>query len=196
MTVTENDDLRFAADNRMVSIGRPHEATRRVSFPCARCCPAANQRLCAQALGPKKLQSSRLIQLVRPALVLLLLAATATRADVDTFQEGVNGYTGNQDTYLDEQFPTTANGGAGSVLVENNGGQRQHGLIRFDSIFGPGADQIPFGSVINSASLAVNVTNPSSSGAQIRLHRMMPLATWPEIATWNSMAGGIQTDDA
>ncbi len=133
------------------------------------------------------------------ALTMLLsvsccLAVDSTaQAAVDTFQEGVGGYNDTQDTYLDEEFPTTPEGSSSSVLVENGGGQRQHGLIRFDAIFGGGAGQIPLGSVINSATLTINVTNNSGAGAQIRLHRM--LVTWAESSTWNSMTGGIQTND-
>ena len=121
-----------------------------------------------------------------------LLLAPPARAAVQTFQEDVGGYIDTQDTYLDEQFPDTSHNSS-RVRVENNAGARQQGLIRFDNIFGSGPGQIPFDSVINSATLTVNVTNDSAAGAQIRLHRM--LMTWPETATWNSMTGGIQTND-
>ena len=94
----------------------------------------------------------------------ILLLAPPARAAVQTFQEDVGGYTDTQDTYLEEQFPDTARGGVSSVRAENSGGQRQQGLIRFDNIFGSGGGQIPFGSVINSATLSVNVTNNSSAG--------------------------------
>ena len=124
----------------------------------------------------------------------LSIDSTAQGA-VDTFQEGVAGYNDTQDTYLDEQFPDTSRGSASSVLVEYKPAQNetQQGLIRFDNIFGNGAGQIPFGSVINSASLTINVTNNSNAAAQIRLHCM--LLSWLETATWNSMTGGIQTND-
>ncbi len=123
----------------------------------------------------------------------ILLLAPSVRAAVQTFQEGVGGYIDTQDTYLDEQFPDTSHNSS-TVRVENISGQRQQGLIRFDNIFGSGPGQIPFDSVINSAALTVNVTNDSAAGAQIRLHRM--LMTWLEAATWNSMTGGIQTNDS
>jgi hypothetical protein len=114
------------------------------------------------------------------------------QAAVDTFQEGVSGYSGTQDTFLEENTPDTSHDES-LVKVENDPPQVQHGLIRFDNIFGAGAGQIPFGSIINSATLTVEVDNVSSAGAQIRLHRM--LVTWPESATWNSMGNGIQTND-
>ena len=75
------------------------------------------------------------------------------RAAVDTFQEGVSSYSGTQDTYVEENSPDTPQGADTVVKVENSGGSRQQALIRFDSIFGGGAGQIPFGSIINSATL-------------------------------------------
>lgn len=127
------------------------------------------------------------------AVCFSLLLTHDALAAVNTFRQGVSGYSGTQDTYLEENTPTTSRGNENTVKVENSGGTRQQGLIRFDNIFGAGAGQIPFGSIINSATLTVFVTNTSASGAQIRLHRM--LVTWPETATWNSMTGGIQTNN-
>lgn len=114
-------------------------------------------------------------------------------AAVNTFQEGVAGYSGTEDTFLEENTPDTPHDES-LVKVENDPPQVQHGLIRFDNIFGNGVGQIPFGSIINSATLTVEVDNTSSSGAQIRLHRM--LVGWSEADTWNSMTNGIQTDDS
>jgi hypothetical protein len=125
-------------------------------------------------------------------LCTLFLLSPAANAAVDTFQEGVSGYSGTQDTFLEQNTPDTSHDES-LVKVENDAPQIQHGLIRFDNIFGGGAGQIPLGSIINSATLTVEVDNTSSAGAQIRLHRM--LVTWPENATWNSMTNGIQVDD-
>jgi hypothetical protein len=126
------------------------------------------------------------------AACVLFLSIPYAQAAVDTFQEGVSSYSGTQDTFLEQNTPDTSHDES-LVKVENDAPQVQHGLIRFDNIFGNGAGQIPYGSIINSASLTVEVDNVSSAGAQIRLHRM--LVTWPESATWNSMTNGIQTDD-
>jgi hypothetical protein len=126
-------------------------------------------------------------------LCTLFLFNSAANAAVDTFQEGVSGYSGTQDTFLEQNTPDTSHDES-LIKVENDPPQVQHGLIRFDNIFGGGAGQIPLGSIINSATLTVEVDNVSAAGAQIRLHRM--LVTWPESATWNSMTNGIQPDDA
>ncbi len=111
-----------------------------------------------------------------------------------SFQQGVNGYTGTEDTTLRGTAPATSYGIDAEVQIDlDDGGTPEQGLIRFDNIFGYGADQVPFGSTINSVSLVINVTNPASTGATVTLHRM--LTSWDETSTWNSMVGGLQTDD-
>ncbi len=125
-------------------------------------------------------------------LGLFVLFSPYANAAVDTFQEGVSSYTGTQDTFLEQNTPDTPHD-ENLVKVENDAPQVQHGLIRFDNIFGSGAGQIPFGSIINSATLTVEVDNVSAPAAQIRLHRM--LVSWSEADTWNSMSNGIQADD-
>jgi len=124
---------------------------------------------------------------------LLFFAIPYAQAAVETYQEGVSSYSGTHDTFLEQNSPDTTRGDESLVKVENDPPQVQHALIRFDNIFGSGGGQIPLGSIINSATLTVDVDNTSSAGAQIRLHRM--LVTWSESSTWNSMTGGIQTDD-
>jgi hypothetical protein len=63
------------------------------------------------------------------------------------------------------------------------------GLIRFDNIFGAGANQIPVGAIIDSAELTVFTEGDSS--ATISLHQM--LADWSESSTWTSMTGGLDS---
>ncbi len=110
------------------------------------------------------------------------------------FREGSSGYASTQDTYLREASATTGQGGDTDVQVDlNDSGGQEQALIRFDDLFGSGPYQIPLGSTINSAELTVEVTNQSSSGATISLHRM--LSNWDESSTWDSMTTGISTDD-
>ena len=116
---------------------------------------------------------------------------------IATFQQGVDGYTGTQDTFLDEFEPTADKGNAVEIAIDLfDGGSdaTTQGLISFDNIFGSGPGQIPFGATINSASLEVNVTNVSDPGAQITLHQM--LMNWNESSTWNTTGSGVQTNDA
>ena len=73
---------------------------------------------------------------------LLFLPAFDAQAAVDTFQEGVSGYNDTLDTYVEENSPDTPQGTDTVVKVENSGGTRQQGLLRFDSIFGSGAGEL------------------------------------------------------
>ena len=111
--------------------------------------------------------------------------------DLLTFQEGFNAYTSMQDTELDSSSPGTIRGTNSEIELDNS--PQRVGLIRFDNIFGSGPNQIPFGSIINSATLTVRVSDASLPGANITLHRM--LVDWDETSTWTSMGGGIQLDD-
>ena len=114
----------------------------------------------------------------------MMVASAATAS----FREGVGGYTGAQDTFLDEAAQDTDHGTDSRVGVESS--QDEQGLLRFDGIFGSGPGQIPLGATITSASLEVNVTN--IGGGDVRFHRM--LQAWTESSTWNTMSAGIQTD--
>ncbi|MGI9458184.1 MAG: DUF4347 domain-containing protein, partial [Aeoliella sp.] len=115
--------------------------------------------------------------------------------NLETFQEGTAAYSGTVDTTLRGELPDTSYGTDNEVQIDlDDGGAPEQGLIRFDNIFGSGASQIPYASTINSVSLKVEVTNEAgSSSAAVTLHRM--LASWDETSTWNSMVGGLQTDD-
>lgn len=116
-----------------------------------------------------------------------------------TFRQDVNGYTGTQDTFLQEATPAVVNGALdrwewdGSDPGTTN--QRNIGLIRFDNIFGPGAGQIPAGATIQSATLTVVVVDASVAPAG-SVHES--LADWAEAsANWSNFGGepGVQGDE-
>ncbi|MBZ5641119.1 MAG: DNRLRE domain-containing protein, partial [Acidobacteriia bacterium] len=120
-----------------------------------------------------------------------------------TFQQGdANGYSGTVDTYTYAANPTTSY--ATDVLLTTDftpptTDERQI-LIRFDGIFGSGANQIPPGSTIRSATLTVNVSNAFGTNDYVRFNRMK--ATWNATETWNSFGAspwnstaGVQADD-
>jgi len=117
-----------------------------------------------------------------------------------SFQEGVNGYVWTFDTVLRSnlsQGPSDRNtnfGGDTGIRVDIDDGapnnQPNHGLIRFDNLFGAAAWQIKPGDTIEGATLKLYVYNPGSGMA---VHDM--LRTWDEgTVTWNSMGNGIQTN--
>ncbi|MCH8301462.1 MAG: hypothetical protein IH912_01810, partial [Proteobacteria bacterium] len=124
---------------------------------------------------------------------LIFFVMPYAQAAVETYREGVSSYNGTQDSYLQEGTPGSSHGTELFVVSDADGDGIEQGLIRFDNIFGGGAGQIPFGSIINSATLTVDVYETSESGAQVRFHRM--LVAWSETTTWNSMTNGIQAND-
>lgn len=113
-----------------------------------------------------------------------------------TFQHGVNGYTGGVDTSLLESQPN-ANNGATAVIEwdgddPSSSGQMNFGLIRFDNIFGAGANQIKPTDTITSAVLRYDVTNGGNAGTINAV-----LVDWTAAETFNSFGGdpGVQADE-
>jgi len=109
-----------------------------------------------------------------------------------TFSQGdANGYTGTQDAEIHSNASADTPLGTltqmGSDLDDAGIAQS---LVRFDNIFGAGANQVPPGSLIVSATLTLNQIDP---GSEIRLHRM--LVTWDQASvTWNSLTDGVAAD--
>ncbi|MEM7070014.1 MAG: DUF4347 domain-containing protein, partial [Pseudomonadota bacterium] len=122
------------------------------------------------------------------------VVVTDSTSATQTFQEGVAGYTGTQDTYINDDNPNTAFGNLveATVDLDSSDGETE-GLIRFDSIFGLGPGQIPPGATIVSAELTFNVVDDTEAASQITLHRM--LSAWSEASTWNSLTNGIQLNN-
>jgi hypothetical protein len=136
-------------------------------------------------------------------LASLLLAATAVRADVITFQNGVNGYAGTFDRKISLSGTADANGADvntdtrtyfidGGATDLNDSGVIQ-GMIRFDNIIGPGA--IPANALITSAELDMVTTtgsNSQSNGAYTVYRMNTP---FDATTTYASLGGdGIYND--
>jgi hypothetical protein len=99
-----------------------------------------------------------------------------------SFQDG-GTYAGTQDTWIGEDFPSTANGARDHFRWDTDAPAREYGLLRFDDVFGSGPGQIPDGSNVLSARLAVTVFN-TSSGTPGELHEAA--VPWTEATTWNT----------
>ncbi len=125
-------------------------------------------------------------------LLVVVLYASNVHAVTVTFQQGVSGYTGTVDTFLHAGSPTADNSAAATLVCDGPppAADERQILLRFDNIIGNGAGQIPAGATINSATLTVNITNPSATGAS--LHRM--LQTWAATNHWNTWVSGIQAN--
>ncbi|MBC7701677.1 DUF6701 domain-containing protein [Aquabacterium sp.] len=115
-------------------------------------------------------------------------ACSAAVGTVQAFQEGVNGYSGTQDTYLKKLAADTDYGASTTLIVDDGSPNDMQTLIRFDNIIGSGVSQIPAGSTINSATLRVYVSIKDALD-QISTYRM--LSTWSEASTYNSMVSGV-----
>jgi hypothetical protein len=123
---------------------------------------------------------------------------------VKVLRQGFTGYTNAHDTQIWQEAPSTSYGTVEDLTADLDtsttlaGNQVGQALIRFDSIFGTNATQVPGNAVIHSAKL-IFFTPPSPTGADydsddtFRAHRM--IADWSAGATWNSLTGGVSTDN-
>ena len=123
--------------------------------------------------------------------------ATVTITDANVslakFQNGVNGYFGTTDAYLDGEFTTDFFGQDPVIRVDQAKGTTvgppQQGLLRFDDMFGAALGQVPLGSQIFDAFLTLNVSN-AASGGDIRFFRMQQ--DWEQVtASWESPQGAM-----
>ncbi len=126
----------------------------------------------------------------RPQLSIEALESRAMMA-VTTFQHGVSGYEGTQDTVIFSLTPDSNFGAEGHISADQQDFNAvRQGLLKFEGLFGSGPGQIPLGSTINSATLDVFVQDDSNSAMQMSLYRMM--YDWNEsVATWNNIGVGV-----
>ena len=108
---------------------------------------------------------------------------------VTTFQFGVGGYEGQQDTVIFSLEADSNFGTEGHISADQQDfNSVRQGLLKFDDIFGNQPGQIPYGATINSAQLKVFVQDSSNASMQMSLYRM--LTDWDEsTATWNFFGG-------
>ena len=91
-----------------------------------------------------------------------------------------------EDAQITADTPTVTNGSGLEVNVDGQG-PHAHGLMRFPTLVGAGAGQVPPGAVINSATLQITCTNPGNTMALYRLTQ-----AWVEDqATWNQRQAGV-----
>ena len=106
-------------------------------------------------------------------------------SEIVTFQEGLNGYTGTQDTFFQEAEPGNVNGAELWFEWDNDDPdgdptQQNLGLIRFDGILGA----IPAGSQVISATLTYTVYNEGVVGDVREM-----LVDWNEADSLTSLCG-------
>lgn len=124
-----------------------------------------------------------------------------------TFQQGVNGYAGTQDTMIRSNETGTGSGQSSAgdsrnrnfgtvtfVSVDGDDGEPglkpNHGLLRFDNVFGSGSGKIGPLDTIISAKITLIVFD---AGSGFTVHDMR--IDWNQATvTWNSVGNGIQAD--
>jgi hypothetical protein len=106
-----------------------------------------------------------------------------------TFRQGVSGYAGTTDKYIDAANPNTSHGAVDLLVAD--GSPLSQSLIRFDNLFGAAAGQVPLGSTILSAKLSI-LTGSSlndESLSTMSLHQLN--VPFSNSSTWNSLGGGV-----
>lgn len=104
-----------------------------------------------------------------------------------TFRDGLDGYGGTQDTFIDSMAPMTAQGASQSLqwTTSNN----THALLRFDGIM----DRIPATATIRDALLELYIVTPGSpSGMLFEI-----VGNWDESTTYNTFGAtpGVQPSE-
>ncbi len=129
--------------------------------------------------------------------------ATDPVVNVATFRQGLNGYASVRDTQLWQEAPDTSYAALTDLTVDFDtgaaaGNQEGQVLLRFDNLFGSGANQVPTNATIYSAKLICNTPlNTTGTGYDstdtFRAHRM--IVDWTDTATWNSFGIGVAADN-
>ncbi len=116
------------------------------------------------------------------------------------FQQGINGYTGTRDTWIDQDAPDASYGNedtrssdddvSNSIFTDDQG----QALVRFTEVFseGPEAGRVPSGSTIRSATIVLDIASDIDNpflNPDFYIHSV--LVPWNEDSTWNSMDGGL-----
>lgn len=133
-------------------------------------------------------------------------AAYTAGAPFLNFQQGVAGYSGTRDTWINQASAGSSYGSSATITVDNDvsnsafSDKQGQGLVRFDDLFqdpveegDPAPTRIPRGARITSAKLLLtlkdDVDSPSCGGLKFSVYRMT--RDWNESSTWNSLSGGL-----
>ena len=103
--------------------------------------------------------------------------AAAVQAETLVLQQGLNGYSGCEDTYIRGQGYNDNNYGAATVLytmgnVNTTIGDACQAMIRFNNLFGDGVNQVPAGAVITHAELQMYTYMTSTRQYALRWYQM------------------------
>jgi hypothetical protein len=126
----------------------------------------------------------------RPLLQVLWLPPSTPAAG---FCQGVNGYTGAQDTRIRQGSPTTSYATDAAIYNDWSASDVSEMLIRFDNIVGTDAGQVPPGARVDIATLEIACSVADAIGDGGQFFRI--LQPWQaSTSTWNSWGNGVQTN--
>jgi len=117
-----------------------------------------------------------------------------------SFQNGVNGYNGTQDTWINQASANTSYGPNQTFDVDDDttnsifSDSRGQGLVRFDNMFsanGTGGT-VPLGATITSATLRLQISDDVDFLFDADFRVYMLTRPWDESSTWNSLGNGLQ----
>lgn len=120
-----------------------------------------------------------------------------------SFQDGINGYSGTRDTWLNQDQPNRAYGGDATFDVDDDttnsvfSDRRGQALLRFDDVFtssptGP-YNRVPLGARIVEATLRLVLSDDIDTPLyDPSFELFMMTRDWGESSTWNSMGNGLQ----
>lgn len=117
-------------------------------------------------------------------------------------QQGIAGYSGTQDTWIDQSNPNNAFGQAGVRISDDDvanslfSDQRGQALVRFDNLVGSAPGQIPLGTEVLSASLTIQLADDIDTplyDPRFFVHQV--LVPWSEDSTWNSLGNGLSSSE-
>ena len=142
--------------------------------------------------GSKRKNPLRIFFILLLAATTLLYIPLSAWADTVTYQQGdgKGSPSDTDDSWLEGDSTSTNHGAELSILVDDS--PNYHAVIKFPNIFGGGANQIPLGSTINSATLTLVVFDP---GSDISVYQITE--SWVESqVTWNSRSSGVSWSNA
>ncbi len=129
------------------------------------------------------------------------MAHAATATFTVTFQDGLNGYAGTQDTWIKEGSSSSNYGSSDKMDIDPSDSGENMGLLQFTNIFGSSTVYegtssllyIPTNATITSASLAVYNDN-TGVGTTVEYKRIN--SAWDEsTATWANTSRSTSTTD-
>ena len=117
----------------------------------------------------------------------------------NVFRQGIGGYAGAVDTWLDGNNASTVLGAAATFRWDGEdpaGGPPDYALLRFDNIFGTNPGQLPPNATIVSAQLRYSVSNAANDqGNPANVYEVM--VDWDGNTTYSNFGGdgGVQPDE-